>query len=220
MACNESTISLDAADSLHGDELFHISQHTEERRLSLDDLKTFLIRDRWEDLRFPVQGINPLGAGADPSIDATTYPGTLLFSTSADNHIAGTAQMPHGWEYGSTISPHIHWSKTTADGSGLDVAWKFRYSICAIGSTPSAYSSWQDHTLAAGDLTTQEKHNLSSFPDITMTGYLGSVVIFWEIMRDVSEDTYGSDARLIEFDIHYKIDKIGSQSVVPNVADY
>ena len=128
--------------------------------------------------------------------------------------------MPHGWEYGSAVCPHIHWSKTTADGSELDVAWMFRYSIAAIGSAPSAFSSWGDHTLTVGDLSTQENHNLSDFADIDMTGHTGSCIIFWEIMRDVSEDTYGSDARLIEFDIHYQIDKLGSQEEAPNANDY
>jgi hypothetical protein len=36
----------------------------------------------WDDLRFPVQGINPAGVADAPAIDTTltSYPGTLLFS--------------------------------------------------------------------------------------------------------------------------------------------
>ena len=48
---------------------------------------------RWEDLRFPSQGINPPGAASDPIRSQTT--GLLEFSGSADNVICGVAQMPH-----------------------------------------------------------------------------------------------------------------------------
>lgn len=211
---------LTRSTDLVGDELIEISQKTQDKATQINTLKDYMIADRWEDLRFPVQSINPAGTAKPPSIDTTTYPGTLLFSDSSDNHIAGTAQMPHGWEYGSAISPHIHWSKTTADGSELDVAWKFRFALCAIGSAPTAFSSWFDHTLVAGDLTTLEVQNLSVFPEITMTGYTGSCLLLWEMMRDVSEDTYGENARLYEFDIHYQIDKLGSQEKIPNISDY
>ena len=53
----------------------------------------------WEDLRFPASGINPLGAASDPSRSNVT--GMLEFSGTADNLIAGAAQMPHGWLEGS-----------------------------------------------------------------------------------------------------------------------
>lgn len=172
-----------------------------------------VIDDAWEDLKFPAQGINPAGSAAPPTIDTATVPGTLLFATNSDNHVAGVAQMPHAWKEGSTVSPHIHWTKTTADGSGLDVAWRFRYKLWSINSTASAYTSWLEHTLATGDLTTQEKQNISSFPDIDMTGYKVSTIIVWELMRDVSEDTYGSNARLIELDFHYLIDSQGSDNL-------
>ena len=217
---NNDTHDLSRTSSISGDELVHISQKTEDKTVTVNDVKDYMIADRWEDLRFPVQGINPAGTSKPPTVDTSTYAGTLLFSNSSDNHVAGTAQMPHAWEYGSAISPHIHWSKTTADGSELDVAWKFRYALSATGSAPTSFSSWLDHTLVVGDLSTSEKQNLSTFPEIDMTGHTGSCLILWEIMRDVSEDTYGNDARLYEFDIHFKIDKLGSQDKAPSVGDY
>lgn len=214
------THDLNQADSIAGDELVHISQKTNDKTTTVNTIKDYMIAGRWEDLRFPAQGLNPAGSAKPPTIDTSTYPGTLLFADNADNHIGGIAQMPHAWEYGSTISPHIHWSKVTADGSSLDVAWKFRYALCAIGSAPTAFSSWGDHTLVVGDLSTLEVQNLSIFPEIDMTGYTGSCLVLWEIMRDVSADTYGDDARLYEFDIHFQIDKLGSQEKAPSESDY
>ena len=45
----------------------------------------------WDDLRFPAQGINPAGQTDAPSIDTTTFPGTLLFDPASINLIAGVA---------------------------------------------------------------------------------------------------------------------------------
>ena len=56
---------------------------------------------RWDDLRFPAQGINPAGAASPPTVDDTTFPGTLLFATNATNVIAGVAQLPHAWKRGT-----------------------------------------------------------------------------------------------------------------------
>jgi hypothetical protein len=170
----------------------------------------------WYDLRFPVQGINPAGSAAAASVDQTTYPGTLLFPTTLDAHVAGIAQMPHAWLRGSAIKPHIHWAKTTADAGGLDVAWEFRYSIWEVGATALSATDWGAGTLVVGDLTTAEKHNITSFSEITMTGYKESVVLWWEIRRNVANDTYGENARLLEFDIHYQVNKQGTFSEIPS----
>ena len=60
----------------------------------------------WDDLRFPANAINPPGAAADPIRNTST--GMLEFSGSADNVIAGIAQMPHAWRAGTSIRPHLH----------------------------------------------------------------------------------------------------------------
>ena len=176
-------------------------------------LTTIRISDTvFDDLRFPSQGINPAGSPSAATIDnGADYPGTLLFATTPTQHCAGIAQMPHHWKQGSALLPHIHWSKTTADGSGLDVGWEFRSRMSNIGGTWTAWTAWGAHTLARGDLTTSEKHNLSTFASIDMTGYTLSCLVLWEIRRDVSTDTYGSNARLLEFDFHYEIDSLGSE---------
>lgn len=167
----------------------------------------------YEDLRFPAQGINPAGGATPPTVDATTYPGTLLFPTNVDSFIAGVAQMPHAWKEGSDVYPHIHWTKTTADAGAEAVAWRFRYAVCGVGAALGSYSSDQVGTLVVGDLTTLERHNVTSFPVISMTGELVSTMILWQIFRDISEDNYGNDARLLEVDFHYIIDSAGSDSL-------
>ncbi len=170
---------------------------------------------RWEDLRFPAQSINPAGTANAPTIDTTTYPGTLLFSGSADNHIAGVGQLPHAWQEGSELRPHVHWRKTTADGSALAVSWELRYSISAIDAAPVAYTTWGAGTLAVGNLTALEHHNLTAFAAIPMDGYKGSTCIVWELRRRGSADAYNSNARFLEFDFHHQLGSGGSEQEYP-----
>lgn len=167
---------------------------------------------RWEDLRFPAQAINPAGAAAPPSVDTvlTSLPGTLIFSGSAENVISGVAQMPHGWKEGTDIHPHIHWSKIVADAEGLAVGWEFKYRTSEKGALWSAWSEYSAHTLELGDNTSAEKHNLSEFPAIVMTGLKVSCMVAWVIRRKGNTDAYNEATRLLEFDIHYQIDTLGS----------
>ena len=170
----------------------------------------------WDDLRFPAQGINPAGQTDAPSIDVTTFPGTLLFSTSAVNLIAGVAQMPHAWASGTAIRPHVHWSKTTSAAGG--VVWEWCYSVADIAGTFGAYSAWIPATNPVPDSDTAAKHALSSFPEISMAGKKESTMIAWQIRRnvDATADNYAASARLWEFDIHYQVSKFGTVPEIPD----
>jgi hypothetical protein len=170
---------------------------------------------RWDDLRFPAQGINPAGSAAPPTVDTADYPGSLLFATNATNIIAGIAQLPHGWDYGSEIRPHVHWSKTSSASGG--VVWQFRYAMADIGGTFGAYSDWETGTAAVSDSDTAHKHALVAFSGIDMTGIGGSGIVAWQIQRkhDDAADTYAASARLWEFDIHYQARDLGSDTEIP-----
>jgi hypothetical protein len=168
-------------------------------------------QDLWDDLRFPAQGINPAGAAAPPSVDdvLTSYPGTLLFSGSAENVIAGVAQMPHAWKEGTAIKPHIHWSKPVGSANATD--WVLYYRI--LGSPGDAPGNWVGPvagTIAAGSPTVSNEMVITSFGPITMTGKKGSCVICWNVRRLGNTDADSGTARFYEFDIHYQIDKFGS----------
>jgi len=165
----------------------------------------FYPAEGWEDLRFPVQAINPPGLPGDPSIEAGS--GMFMFSASATNTLMGAAQMPHSWKTGSLIAPHVHWTPTDT-GAG-NVLWRWEYKLVPIGSAiPSGYTP-VDAVAAAGGVA--DKHLITKFGLVSTGGSL-SLMILWKLSRiggDVA-DTYGSEARLLEFDIHYQIDSLGS----------
>ena len=166
----------------------------------------------WEDLRFPATGINPPGSASDADVDNADTPwiGTLLFAAGSTELVCGIAQMPHSWKEGSNIKPHIHWAPTN-NNTG-DVLWQFDYMIANVnGVFPGSYTTLQKLASADENLN---KHQIIGFDEIDMTGYALSCVILWRVSRigggDVS-DTYGADARLIEFDIHFQVDGDGSR---------
>ena len=170
----------------------------------------------WDDLRFPSQGINPPGAAADPTRSATT--GLLGFSGSVDNIICGVAQMPHSWKRGSSVRPHLHLRFPTSQSGNS--RWKFEYDIADV-QTPfinnyGTYSDGGTITIANPQNISQEV--LSSFNSISMTNLKESAVIIWRISRLANSDSLDTDTStivLLEFDIHFETEKIGTKTEIP-----
>ena len=88
----------------------------------------------WDDLRFPATAINPPGQASDPDVEASS--GLLLFDSNGTELIYAFVQMPHAWKEGSSISPHVHWQKTTSAAG--DVLWRMRYKMAPIGEVMDA----------------------------------------------------------------------------------
>ena len=168
---------------------------------------------RWDDLRFPVQAINPPGQASDPDVEATT--GTLLFDAGGTELVYGVAQLPHAWLEESTIRPHVHWQKTTSAAG--NVLWRFEYELVNNGSVAAMdYGTAIDVTepvAGTPDNDTANEVLISSFGNISMRDMKISSLVLWKLSRiggDAS-DTYGADARLLELDFHYIVDGRGSQ---------
>ena len=160
----------------------------------------------YEDLRFPATGINPPGLVSDPDID--TNDGTLLFDKASTEIIMGIAQMPHSWKPG-LIEPHIHWQGTDDEAGG--VLWRFEYDVADRNSAFSG--SWTTIDLVAATHEDENINIVSDFvPQINLEQYGLSCVIKWRVSRIGGDvlDTYDADAKLLEFDIHYQIESIGS----------
>ena len=62
-----------------------------------------------------------------------------------------------------------------------------------------------------GDLTTAEKHNITDFGDMVMTGLSASAIVVWELRRVGSTDAYAGTARLLAVDFHYQRNTDGSR---------
>jgi len=157
-----------------------------------------------EDIRFPASVIKVAGASNIPGWDSTNF--GYDFSSSTMEQAFFTAQMPHARKAGTNIKPHFHWQ--TSNNNAGNVVWCIEYSWANIdGSFPSTTtqcvtdSSQRDST----------KHLMTSEIIISGTGKTYSSQLKGRIYRDATNaaDTYGSDALLLEFDIHYYLDKLG-----------
>lgn len=188
-----------------------------ESRIWLEQLHD-IVSTRWDDLRFPAQGIRVTGVGGafPPDEDATT--GLLLFDGARTEMIGGVAQMPHSWREGSAISPHVHWSKTTSAAG--NVRWVFAYELVNNGAiAPLTYANEAVATTPVSGTPDNDTANevlITSFGNITMTDMRISSLIFWRVSREGGDaaDTYnGDDARLLEFDIHYEQEDWGSREL-------
>lgn len=189
-----------------------LDQDENGQRIWIEEVRDAL-SDRWDDLKFPATAINPPGAASDPDVEATT--GLLLFDPGGTELIYALAQMPHAWLEGTEIRPHLHWQKTTSAVG--NVAWKCRYKMAPIGEVMDA--AWTDLGEKASpvsstpDTDTADYHMITSLGTITMTDKGLSDCILFEVSRigGSGADTYGADARLLEFDVHYLIDSWGSR---------
>ena len=161
----------------------------------------------WTDLRAPATAINPPGQVSDPDWDTSKL--GWLFDSSSTESLHIIVQLPHEWSEGSTLKPHIHWEKTTSAPG--NVLWKISYqwSVHTAARTDAAVLS---ATTPIVNSDTADTHMITSLGDISGAGYPISAMLLITLSREGGDasDTYGADARLLEFDLHYQKDAGGS----------
>ena len=163
----------------------------------------------WDDLRSPASAINPAGSAAAATVDQDD--GNLVFTNGQTQTVAVLFQMPHAWKVGSTISFHIHWSKTTS-ASGT-VKWQAKYRWYNIGAVKGSFSAFVDLTETVANADTADLHALAETPDWAGTGKTISSmieVVLQRLSSGGSADTYGAAVKLAEVDLHYQLDGFGS----------
>lgn len=167
--------------------------------------------NRWDDLNVGASAVRAPGI-ADPGF-STAYAAWLFDGNATTETLLFNFQLPHAWLEGSSISPHVHWAKSTSAAG--NVRWVLDYKWASLGSVID--SSWTQLTVAApvadtADTNTAFKQLLSSFGSIDATGRKISDVFICKLSRvpTHADDTYGADALMLFFDIHVKIDSLGS----------
>jgi len=170
----------------------------------------------WDDLRTPANSFNLSGPGSPPTT-STTYGWLEFAGGSTDNTASLQIQMPHDWAEGTPIVPHVHWMRTATGGGGL-VKWELDYRHAPIGSTMDASWTTLDNLAqrvvnGTPDNDTAFEHLISSFGEVDTTGWGISDFVVCVLKRNANDtvnDTYGANAALLGFDIHYQRDAKGS----------
>ena len=119
--------------------------------------------------------------------------------------------MPHGYQLGSDIEFHIHWTpKVSGAGGGAEnVKWDLTYSWASIGSAFPA-SSPLTVTTDVQDVAADD-HILSEVGDLAGTDKGMSSMLLCSLKRDTSvANNYADEAYVVAIDFHFKKDTIGS----------
>jgi hypothetical protein len=163
----------------------------------------------WDDLRFPATAVNPPGLVSDPAFD--TDKTGWLFDATGTEQIQVIAQIPHAWKVGTTLKPHIHWEKTTS-ATG-NVFWQLDYVWSRIGEARDASITLTGYSAPISS-NVADVHQLTELGNIPVVSEDISDILVMKLSRvgNNSNDTYGADARLLEFDIHHQVDSFGSTS--------
>ncbi len=176
----------------------------------------------WNDIRVSATSTK-LGGSKDPTFSKIFDNGsgsqgvfTYVFSNTTEEEVYFAVQLPHNWKEGTALSPHVHWIGQTNGGAGQDVCWALEYSIATIGSTFGNTTIIHGDTNHLSETIVANKHYLTELTDITMTGNKISTMLICRLFRDATDsvgvDDYPNDVALLEFDIHYQIDSLGSQT--------
>jgi hypothetical protein len=168
----------------------------------------------WDDARVPLSAVR-VGATQVPAFSQVANDGAasvgiyaFIFPDNDLKQVFFALQLPHSYKLGSTLHPHVHWMpQTTNTGT---VNWQLEYSIASIDGTigNTTTVSLKDD----GDGTVN-KHQLAAGADITGTGLGLSSMLLGRLFRDggVGDDDFVGDAALLEFDVHFEQDTVGSR---------
>jgi hypothetical protein len=166
----------------------------------------------WDDQNF--DGLTLGSAASAPEIVSILDSGNLVGYGFDGNVILeqlyGGSELSHGYKVGSNVYPHVHWMPTTNQQG--DVTWFLEY-------------TWtNDEEIISGPTTINVTASTSgeawrSF-DVSFPAIDGSSIglenhFIFRLYRDptVDTDTYGADAVLLSFGIHYEADTLGSSSI-------
>lgn len=158
----------------------------------------------WDDLRVPLTR-DKQGQSSKPDYDFTNM-GLLFPQNDATEIVYLINQMPHSMKLKSNISPHIHWvqSQATTPTWKLDYRW-YKNGADPTGSFTTITADTHVFTYTSGDIL-----QISSFPDIVGSA-IDTISSILEIRLYRDDNDVSGDVLAKEFDIHYRLDAIGSQ---------
>ena len=153
-----------------------------------------------------------LGKGASPPDDINILPSGSIRALGFDGgatteEVHSSGEILHGYIENTDLHIHAHWMPV--DSNIGTVKWQLEYywvNAGGIFGDPTIISITQE----AGGTTWNSLH--ANFPSINGAGKTQSSVIVFRFFRNPTEDTYGSDAALIQIGIHYQVDALGSRT--------
>ena len=188
----------------------------------LSDEGIELLDTVWDDLRVNAYSTK-LGGSKDPDFAKILDNGSgsqgvfaYLFDDSTEEEVYFAVQIPHCYKFGTDLKPHVHWTPVANGGAGEKVSWGLEYSIQEIGATfPNTMIIYGD-TSVPDETLVADRHYLTELTTIDGSAIDSvSAMLICRLFRDAGgtggTDSYGDDVALLEFDLHFEIDSMGSK---------
>lgn len=167
------------------------------------------VSTQYTDLVFQASTLKTVGQNDKPDFIPANV--TLSFPEDTTEMVGIIVQMPHGWKQGTTIYPHVHWRQAANNA----VDWKISYMWWNIGDVvPVSYTQVTLATLTQS-YTSGTLHQLSTNNSgISGVGKGLSSILIIKLYR--KSDSYTGEAELLQFDIHYELERLGSNNETSN----
>lgn len=171
----------------------------------------------WNDMMMPLDGVNN---GANAAVYASFgTSGVLKVRTFADASGASiddmyvNIELPHDWEEGTVVYPHLHWCPMDQTAGTIVVQANYGLTHQGISAAPEEGTLEFHGTCGVGEMWYNKFAN--STASLDLTGYdIGSQIIF-RLFRDGNHasDNYAGAVGLFTLGIHYECDSDGSKSI-------
>jgi hypothetical protein len=161
----------------------------------------------WDDMMIPLTSMR--SPSTDPANCDTLFRNNVAACAFAINdNLVSNLQLSHSYALGTQIDCHIHWS--SQNNNTGSVVWGLEYTKADLGSTfPTTTTIYCKQ--ANNNTVGSYEHKLCDFHTIgNFTGLSGTVQM--RLFRNITGDTYGSDAFGLSLDCHYQKDSVGSTS--------
>lgn len=149
-------------------------------------------------------------------VTTTSSQGVILpsFSSTIEQELYFTVQMPHEWKLGTNIKPHIHWCPNETDTG--NVSWGLEYSWASFGEVyPTSTIIYANEIEGVDTTLVANKHYITDLGEIDATDKGLSSMLVCRVFRDATSsgetDDYAHGASMLEIDFHYQVDSLGSQ---------
>lgn len=144
------------------------------------------------------------GANLKPDFDTTNI-GLLFPQNNTAEIVYITVQLPHSWEEGTTIYPHIH----VRQSANQQAVFKLDYIWYNAGDTiPTVWQTLTLNEYALPYTSGSISQIIKSTNGISGSGKLISSLLKIKLYRD--DNVYTGDMLADQFDIHIEIDSYGS----------
>ncbi len=132
---------------------------------------------------------------------------TYMFADNSEQQVFFGVLIPHGYKLGSDLHPHVHWSPQTTDTGQID--WFLEYTVANLDGT---FGNTATITMSDDGDGTINKHQKAETDTIDGSSLTLASKLICRLYRDGGQgnDDFTGDAALLEFDIHFEQDTIGS----------